>query len=153
MTYQDVEVGPASDGEAACMLDPLSPHVQERLQRDLIIWLTTVRPDGQPQSSPVWFWWDGSTFLIYSKPDNQKVRSIARNPRVSLNLDGDKEGGDIVTIEGTARVARDEPPADQVSQYLEKYREGIKEIGMNPQSFARSYCEPIRVTPQRARVW
>jgi Pyridoxamine 5'-phosphate oxidase len=31
----------------------------ERLRTDLILWLTTVRPGGQPQSTPVWFHFDG----------------------------------------------------------------------------------------------
>ena len=43
----------------------LNVREYERLSADLIVWLTTVDASGQPQSTPVWFWWDGSTFLIY----------------------------------------------------------------------------------------
>ncbi len=48
-------------------------------------WLTTVHPDGQPQSVPLWFLWNGETFLVYSQPGSQKLRNIGRNPRVDLN--------------------------------------------------------------------
>ena len=30
-----------------------------RLREEIIGWLTTVTPDGQPQPIPVWFVWDG----------------------------------------------------------------------------------------------
>jgi PPOX class probable F420-dependent enzyme len=138
------------------MLDSSSQqgaHAEERLRRDPIIWLTTVNGAGQPQSSPVWFLWDGTSFLHYSRPENQKVRNIARNPRVSLHLNDNGVGGDIVTIEATAELAADAPPAVANAPYVEKYREGISHIGMTPESFAAAYSQAIRVTPIRARVW
>ena len=64
-------------------------RVAQRLQQEGIIWLTTVRGDGTPQPSPVWFLWDGETFLIYSQPGAPKVRNIARSPKVALHLNGD----------------------------------------------------------------
>jgi len=30
-------------------------HVEARLRSKLMAWLTTVRPDGRPESVPVWF--------------------------------------------------------------------------------------------------
>jgi hypothetical protein len=53
-----------------------------------------------------------------------------------------------VVVTGDARIAPQEPPADQVPQYVAKYREGIKRINMTPESFARAYSVPIRVTPR-----
>ena len=44
-----------------------------RLQDEIVIWLTTVSPDGRPQTSPVWFAWDDETFLVYSMPRSAKV--------------------------------------------------------------------------------
>ena len=39
-------------------------RAEGRLRDEGIIWLTTVRSDGQPQSVPVWFLWNGESFLI-----------------------------------------------------------------------------------------
>lgn len=127
-------------------------HAAQRLREETIIWLTTVNGSGQPQSSPVWFLWDGRTFLLYSRP-NQKVRNIARHPQVALHLNDNGSGGDIVTVEGTAEVLPDAPPAARHPEYLEKYREGINRIGMTPDTFAAAYSQAIRITPVRARVW
>jgi PPOX class probable F420-dependent enzyme len=122
-----------------------------RLKDQLIYWLVTVGPDGTPQPSPVWALRDGETFLIYSQANTPKLRNIARHPQVALHLDGDGQGGDIVVVTGEARIVTDVPPADQVLEYVAKYRQGITRIGMTPESFARAYPVAIRVTPRHLR--
>ena len=126
-------------------------RAERRLREEIVIWLTTVGPDRTPQPSPLWFLWDGETFLIYSKPNTPKLRNIARTPRVALNLDGDGRGGSIVVITGDARVAPDAPLATGVPAYLAKYQQRIGRIGMTPEGFAQEYSEPIRVTPSKLR--
>lgn len=47
------------------MLDATTEAGAElRLREEEVAGLTTVRPDGQLQSVPIWFLWDGETFLI-----------------------------------------------------------------------------------------
>ena len=138
------------------MLDPSRQgHAQaeRRLRSEPIAWLTTVRADGQAQASPLWFLWDGETFLLYSQPGAQKVRNLAANPRVALHLDDDGTGGDVVTFEGTATVEPDTPRADRVDGYLAKYLASIEALGYEPGPFARTYSAAIRVRPTRVRVW
>jgi PPOX class probable F420-dependent enzyme len=122
-----------------------------RLREELIYWLVTVAPGGAPQPSPVWALWDGETFLVYSRPDTPKLRNIEAQPRVALHLDGDGRGGDIVVVGGRARIAREAPPADRVPEYVAKYREAMRRIGMTPESFARAYSVAVRVTPTGLR--
>jgi PPOX class probable F420-dependent enzyme len=126
-------------------------RVARWLREERIIWLTTVRSDGTPQPAPVWFHWDGQTFLIYSRPDTPKLRNIVRNPAVALHLDSDGQGGDIVVITGKAQIQPDAPPAHEVAEYAEKYREGFVRIGMTAEEMARVYSVPIRVTPTGVR--
>ncbi len=125
----------------------------DRRLREEVAWLTTVRSDGQPQSIPIWFVWDGETFLIYSQPGRQKLKNIGRNARVGLHLNANDRGGDVVRAEGAAEVVQDIPPANEVGEYLEKYRESIARIGFDPDGFARAYSVALRVTPDRWRVW
>ena len=138
------------------MLDPSKPahaRAEQRLRAERVAWLTTVRADGQAQSSPVWFLWDGRTFLLYSQPGAQKVRNLAANPKVALHLGDDGDGGDVVSVEGTATVEPDTPRADRVDGYLAKYRVAIEDLGYEPGPFARTYSTAIRIRPTRARVW
>jgi PPOX class probable F420-dependent enzyme len=133
--------------------DPKHARAEERLRAELIVWLTTVGPDGQPQSTPVWFHWDGQDFLIYSRADAAKLRNVSVNPKVSLHLEGNRVGGDNVIFEGTAAVQAGDPPADQVPEYMDKYRQRIEQYGWTPESFANDYSRRVRITPTRVRVW
>lgn len=128
-------------------------RAEKRLGEEEIAWLTTVRADGQPQSVPVWFLWDGETFLIYSQEGRQKLRNISHNARVDLNLNSNAHGGDVVRTEGMAEILADAPPATEIPEYLEKYREAIARIGYDPEGFARAYSVALRITPARWQVW
>ena len=128
-------------------------RAEERLRGEEIAWMTTVRPDGQPQSVPVWFLWDGESFLIYSRPGARKLKNIAENPKTNLNLNSNDAGGDVVRAECAAEEREDAPPPTEVAPYLEKYRDGIGRIGMDPDGFAETYSAAIRATPTRWQVW
>ncbi len=130
-----------------------SATLVERLQADGIAWITTVSPDGQPQSSPVWFLWADGDFLVYAQPHSLKVRNIRSNPKVSLHLNSDESGGQIATFEGSARISEDQQPGHEDTAYLDKYREGIASIGMTPEQMGAEYATAIRVTPTRVRVY
>jgi len=129
------------------------PRASQRLDEEAIIWLTTVRSSGQPQTSAVWFLRDGDEFLIYSLADTARVGNISVNPRVSLNLDGNGQGGDVVTIEGVARVDPEAPPANEVDAYVAKYRNYMQHNGWTPEVFAAKYPVAIRIRATRGRAW
>jgi PPOX class probable F420-dependent enzyme len=126
-------------------------RAQQRLHDEKIAWLTTTSADGTPQPVPVWFLWDGAdSFLIYSKPATAKLRNIAERPRVSLHLDGNGEGGDIVVVLGSAAVT-DDPPAHALPDYVEKYAGFIGRNSWTPESFAADYSVPLRVEATKLR--
>jgi PPOX class probable F420-dependent enzyme len=131
----------------------ISPALQQRLRDEKTVWLTTVREDGTPQPVPVWYLWDGDTFLIFSQPKAQKLRNIAHNPNVSLNFKHTDDFGEegIVIIFGDAYVDETVPPSNQIADYLEKYGEGIKGINMTPDSLAAEFSVALRVKPTRVR--
>jgi PPOX class probable F420-dependent enzyme len=122
-----------------------------RLREERLAWLTTVSPRGTPQPVPVWFLWDGdASILFYSRPDKPKLRHIEANPRVSLHLDGNGRGGDIVVCLGQASVS-DDPPADEIPEYVEKYAPLIERNRWTPASFAADYSVSLRITIARIR--
>ena len=118
-------------------------RVEARLRHNLIAWLTTVRPDGQPVTLPVWFLLrEDDTILVYSQPSSFKLRNIITNPLVSLVLDASDLGRNVVRIEGVAIQADGQLPADQQPAYLAKYNERIAALFETPRSLRRTvfYC-------------
>jgi PPOX class probable F420-dependent enzyme len=128
-------------------------HVERRLHGNLMAWLTTVRPDGRPDSVPVWFLLraDG-TILLFSQPGKVKLRNIAANPHVALGLDVTDIGRDIVRIEGTAVLATDALRADAVPEYVAKYTERIGALFGTARQFADTFTEAIVITPRVLRT-
>lgn len=124
-------------------------HIQQRLQHDVIVWLTSVRPDGRPHAVAVWYLWDGEAFLIFSRPNNQKVRNLQQNANVVLAVDNTHTGDDPITIEGTATLLEPGTVGTDLPAYVEKYGERIKGIGFTPESMAAAYSQPIRIVPTR----
>ena len=85
-------------------------------------WLTTVRPDGSPHTTPVWFVLRDDTFFIASAATNVKVRNIVADDRVSIAIDG--SATDPHVAQGRARIRREigELP-DVVSLFAQKYND------------------------------
>lgn len=124
-----------------------------RLREEIIGWLTTVTPKGAPRPIPVWFLWDGDrSILLYSRPDRRKLRNIEANENVSLHLDSDKVDADIVISWGTIRVS-DDPPANEVPAYVDKYAGPIARLGWTPESFAQDFSVPLRIDVTRIHGW
>ena len=132
--------------------DDAAAKALERLQSERAGWLTTVAPDGTPQSSPIWFIWDEEGLYLYSRR-SPRVRNVRENPRVSFNLDGNRQGGKIVVMEGTALIDENAPSVPDNAEYLEKYGEVMGERDWSPEWFAENYPVFIRVQPTRFRYW
>jgi PPOX class probable F420-dependent enzyme len=125
-------------------------HVEARLRSNLMAWLTTVSPNGQPVSVPVWFLLrEDETILIYSRPGKAKLRNLEENPMVALGLDVTDIGRDIIRIEGVAKQAADMPPADEVPEYTAKYAERLGAMFGTPRQFAEQFTAPLIITPGR----
>jgi PPOX class probable F420-dependent enzyme len=124
-----------------------------RLEQESVIWMTTVRADGQPQTSVVWFLLEDDEILVYSKEGTIRNRNVVTNPKVSLNLDGDGGGGAVVTMEGTARIDNGAPAAKDHPAYLEKYQRRIAGNGWTPEVFSRDYPVAIRIKIENVRAW
>ena len=129
--------------------NPKDAHIDERLRAEPIIWLATTRPDGRPHLVPVWFFWDGETFTIYSQPNKQKLRNLQHNANVSLALNTADDGDDVVIVEGKAELLGKSAQTMNAPAFVEKYARLIEDLQTNPDEIAAEYSEVIRVTPTR----
>ncbi len=133
------------------LVRPEHAHLQERLERDLIVWISSTRPDGRPHLVPVWFLWQDGELLMFSKPD-QKVRNLRANPAVMFALDNTDTGEDVALIEGVATLLPPGEVTPELITYAQKYAGKLSEMGWTPTHMAQSYTQAIRITPTRFLV-
>ena len=125
----------------------------ERLATATTGWLTTVNPDGAPQSSPIWFVWEDGELRLYSwirAPRNDNLRGA---PRRSRSTSTPRRKG-TRTSRWRARPAWTRPagPASGDPQFMAKYRGRIEGYGWTTDYYDATYPHVIRITPTRWRV-
>lgn len=133
--------------------DELGAHALERLATDKIGWLTTVTPAGQPQTTPIWFLWADGEILVYGDHRALRNRNLAANPKVSFHLNDNGKGGDVVIVQGTARIDPDFPQVGDNPAYLAKYGEWIDLYLNGPSGMGQVYNMPIRISPTRGMAF
>ncbi|TVT54771.1 pyridoxamine 5'-phosphate oxidase [Amycolatopsis rhizosphaerae] len=100
-----------------------------RLDREQNVWLCTLRADGSPHLTPVWFVYRPDSVWFCVGERTVKVRNLARDPRVSLALE---DGLAPAVAEGSARPHTGDCPEEIVAAFLGKYDWDIRkplEIG------------------------
>lgn len=84
-------------------------------------WLTTLRSDGSPHTTPVWFVVHHHAIWVASAATNVKVRNLAADSRVSFAIDG--SGAYPQVAQGRALIHRDVTSfPNAVSLFAQKYR-------------------------------
>lgn len=70
--------------------------------------LATVRPDGSPQSSVMWFGWDGSRLRLTHTKTRQKFANLEKEPRVALSIADPKDPYRFIEVRGTVESIEDD---------------------------------------------
>lgn len=128
-------------------------RVRRFLEAEPVVWLSTVRPTGEPHLVPIWFWWDGEALLVFSKPHAQKVRNLRARPQVMLALGDADDDFDVGMVEGFAELL--DTPVSEIGLdgHLTKYGDRMAAIGLTPGDFAATYSQAIRIRPVRFLPW
>ena len=69
--------------------------------------LTTLMPDGQPQSSLVWHDHDGEYVRVNTTMERRKGQNMLANPKVSLLVVDPEDTGRYIEIRGEMEVLHD----------------------------------------------
>lgn len=114
--------------------------------------IATTLEDGQPVLSPVWYEWDGESFLIVSKERTSMVQNLRRDPRCGLLVDNPELPYKRVSVQGEIEFLPDDfdwetPARRMVLRYLGQEGMDYAEATFG---FARV---PFRVHPKRMATW
>lgn len=89
------------------MPEPPETHA-DLLNRPLFAHLATVRPDGSPQSSVMWFAWDGSRIRMTHTKTRQKFANLEHEPRVAISIADPDDGYRFLEVRGVVESVTDD---------------------------------------------
>jgi hypothetical protein len=88
--------------------------LEARLGRELTIWISTVRFDGRPHLTPVWYVWLEGRIYVAIGTETQKFINLRGNQAVALAL---PDTANVIILEGEAHAA-DRSTSDRVADYF-----------------------------------
>ena len=142
------------------MVDPQGPdedagsaRVETLLDREWVVWLSTVRPDGRPHLIPIWFLWDGDAVLFASKPQACKVANVRSRADCMLAVGDPMADFDVALIEARAELASMTTMELLAAGLLTKYQERMHAADLTPTAFAAMYSQVVRIVPTRWLPW
>ncbi len=87
----------------------------------LVISLATVMPDGQPQTTLIWFEFDGEKVRFTTSRGTQKEKNILLDPRVSLLVRDPENPYRYLEIRGTVASMNEAGALDQLNRLAQRY--------------------------------
>ncbi|GHH24814.1 PPOX class F420-dependent oxidoreductase [Streptomyces rubradiris] len=91
------------------------------LERPLFVHLATLRPDGTPQSNPMWARWDGELLWFTSTTGRRKYRNIAADPRVAVSVNDPDQPYRYLEVRGVVERVDPDPECRLFTALAERY--------------------------------
>jgi PPOX class probable F420-dependent enzyme len=118
--------------------------------------LTTVMPNGQPQTTPVWFNCEGDYVLINTMRGFRKEKNMGLNPHVTLLIYDPKKPLRHVEIRGLVIEMTETGALEHLNQLTRRYmgNPDARFFGDSiPADLEERYTPvKIKITPTRVRV-
>ena len=94
---------------------------KELLDKKVFAFVTTINPDGSPQTTPVWVDHDGRRIRFNTDRSRIKIRNLERDPRVCVAMvDPDDPYTKVLIVRGTTRLV-DEGADEHIDGLTKKY--------------------------------
>lgn len=125
--------------------------MEDFLSESNIARVATVKPDGSPHVTPVWYLWENNQLLISVMKGSVKEGNIKQNNKVAVTVDSNTAPNKGVIIEGTAKIEelREEIQRRICQRYLkteniDKYLEWSR---------GKYQSILIRIHPEKITTW
>lgn len=129
-----------------------SDETRAFLDAPRIAHVTTLRADGSPATTPVWYEYVDGMFYVFSSKAFAKLRNIQNDPRVSICVASEDEPYKYVSASGEARISED-GAIERATSIASRYR------GEDGRRYAADVHEKygglriISLAPARLTTW
>jgi PPOX class probable F420-dependent enzyme len=90
------------------------------LKTNALAHLATLGADGEVQSTPVWFDWDGEQVVMNTNKWRKKYRNMTGHPRVAVSIADPDEPIHYVELRGNVEM-EDDPDQAVINSLSQKY--------------------------------
>lgn len=94
---------------------------RDLLESKALAHVATIGPQGEPESSPVWFGWDGTHLLFSLTKTRQKYRNLRRDPRIAISIVDPANPYRYLELRGTVARIDEDPNLDFINSMSQKY--------------------------------
>jgi PPOX class probable F420-dependent enzyme len=101
--------------------EPLAPEIRALLDRPNFAHLSTLMPDGSPQSAPVWVGREGDRILVCTGEGSLKAKNTRRDPRVALSIVDFRDPYSEAQVRGRVVERRPDPDLELMDPISHKY--------------------------------
>ena len=99
---------------------PILETHRDILEKKGFAHIATIGPNGEPQSTPVWYGWDGTDLKFSTTKARQKYRNLVRNPQASASILDPDDPYRYLEIRGAAEI-EDDPDKTFIDEMSRKY--------------------------------
>ena len=129
---------------------PLDEDVTRLAKGKNLATVVTLMPSGQPQALLTWVDADDEHVLVNTEPQRQRVRNVARDPRITVLIHGE-DPGDWAEVRGhvVATVSGDEARR-HIDELSRKYtgHDYVRQVGPDGRVILKVAADKIN-TPRR----
>jgi PPOX class probable F420-dependent enzyme len=94
---------------------------QDLLDRPIFVVVTTLMPDGQPQSTVVWWDYDGDYVRFNTAKGRQKEKNLLDNPKVTILALDPQNGYHWLEIRGEVESITEAGGREHIEKLSQKY--------------------------------
>jgi PPOX class probable F420-dependent enzyme len=130
------------------MAASIPQNYMDLFQKPAFGFLTTLLPDGSPQTQPVWVDFENGQVLVNSAVGRQKDKNVRRDPRVAITLMDPENPYRYLEIRGKVAEVTQEGAADHINKLAKKY------IGKDKYPWAQPGEQRVlyKITPEKTHA-
>lgn len=103
------------------MADVIPQNYRDLFSKRAFASLTTLMPDGSPQTTPVWVDFDGEHVIFNSAKGRQKDRNVRRDPRVAMAIIDPENAYRYLEVRGRVVEITEDGAAAHIDKMAKKY--------------------------------
>ena len=124
----DQQPADACVGTVGSVTVPIPPDLVPLLESTAVAFVSTIGPRGEPQTTPLWYLWDGDVVRFSLVEGRQKLRNLRRDPRISVVVVDPAEPTWYVELRGLVGALTLDGELDLERKVAEKYAGGHVDV-------------------------